>query len=213
MDRNILLRTNKLSSQIGKYNGLTSATLLYSRFCTFKFVAILGLVYFNSASELGFHLDKLNRLSPISGGLFEITIRTAFMVSPTTDGSSDDLVPSTSPNDDLEDQDQVVIHFQDMHEVVIRDLMEDQFPNLDGLRYDYKQYQLFAPTGAIPFSTPESKAWKEKINRLYLLLTVKESAMDVPSNLEARRRISFFSNSLFMNMPSAPKVRNMLSFL
>lgn len=51
-----------------------------------------------------------------------------------------------------------------------------------------------------------------QINRLYLLLTVKESAMDVPSNLEARRRISFFSNSLFMDMPSAPKVRNMLSF-
>ncbi|KAK6138372.1 hypothetical protein DH2020_027888 [Rehmannia glutinosa] len=44
-----------------------------------------------------------------------------------------------------------------------------------------------------------------EIKRLYLLLTVKESAMDVPSNLEARRRISFFSNSLFMDMPSAPE--------
>jgi len=51
-----------------------------------------------------------------------------------------------------------------------------------------------------------------QIKRLYLLLTTKESAMDVPSNLEARRRISFFSNSLFMDMPAAPKVRNMLSF-
>ncbi|MFS8004149.1 putative 1,3-beta-glucan synthase [Helianthus anomalus] len=30
--------------------------------------------------------------------------------------------------------------------------------------------------------------------------------MDVPSNLEVRRRISFFSNSLFMDMPSAPNV-------
>ncbi|MFQ6625924.1 hypothetical protein Gotur_004602 [Gossypium turneri] len=36
--------------------------------------------------------------------------------------------------------------------------------------------------------------------------------MDVPSNIDARRRISFFSNSLFMDMPAAPKVRNMLSF-
>jgi callose synthase len=51
-----------------------------------------------------------------------------------------------------------------------------------------------------------------QIKRLFLLLTTKESAMDVPSNLEARRRISFFSNSLFMDMPAAPKVRNMLSF-
>ncbi|KAL0722118.1 hypothetical protein Bca4012_036717 [Brassica carinata] len=51
-----------------------------------------------------------------------------------------------------------------------------------------------------------------EIKRLHLLLTVKESAMDVPSNLEARRRLTFFSNSLFMEMPDAPKIRNMLSF-
>lgn len=48
--------------------------------------------------------------------------------------------------------------------------------------------------------------------RLHLLLTVKESAINVPQNLEARRRITFFANSLFMNMPRAPEVRNMLSF-
>ncbi|KAJ0920940.1 putative 1,3-beta-glucan synthase [Helianthus annuus] len=36
--------------------------------------------------------------------------------------------------------------------------------------------------------------------------------MDVPSNIEARRCISFFSNSLFMDMPAAPKVRNVISF-
>ncbi|KAG7604029.1 Vta1/callose synthase N-terminal [Arabidopsis thaliana x Arabidopsis arenosa] len=53
---------------------------------------------------------------------------------------------------------------------------------------------------------------KEEIKRLHLLLTVKESAMDVPSNLEARRRLTFFSNSLFMEMPGAPKIQNMLSF-
>ncbi|KAL3604876.1 hypothetical protein D5086_005735 [Populus alba] len=87
-----------------------------------------------------------------------------------------------------EDRDQVVILFQDMLE-------------------------LFASAGAIKFPIePETEAWKEKIKRLFLLLTTKESAMDVPSNLEARRRISFFSNSLFMDMPAAPKVRNMLSF-
>lgn len=51
-----------------------------------------------------------------------------------------------------------------------------------------------------------------QIKRLHLLLTVKESAMDVPTNLEARRRIAFFTNSLFMDMPRAPRVRKMLSF-
>ncbi|XP_044504191.1 callose synthase 7-like [Mangifera indica] len=58
----------------------------------------------------------------------------------------------------------------------------------------------------------ENKSWKEKVVRLFLLLTVKESAINVPTNLDARRRITFFANSLFMNMPSAPKVRDMLSF-
>ncbi|KAL0371178.1 UNVERIFIED_CONTAM: Callose synthase 3 [Sesamum angustifolium] len=122
-----------------------------------------------------------------------------------------------------EDRDQVVILFQDMLEVVTRDIMmEDHVSNLldsihggsghEGMVPLDQQYQLFASAGAIKFPAPESEAWKEKIKRLYLLLTVKESAMDVPSNLEARRRISFFSNSLFMIMPSAPKVRNMLSF-
>lgn len=51
-----------------------------------------------------------------------------------------------------------------------------------------------------------------QINRLHLLLTVKESAINVPTNLEARRRIAFFTNSLFMDMPRAPSVRKMLSF-
>ncbi|TYI13933.1 hypothetical protein ES332_A08G093300v1 [Gossypium tomentosum] len=123
---------------------------------------------------------------------------------------------------------QVVLCFQDMLEIVTKDIMaEEEFSSLehggsghDGMNpdplhqlFDTKKLdQLFASTGAIKFPTPVSEAWREKINRLYLLLTTKESAMDVPSNIDARRRISFFSNSLFMDMPAAPKVRNMLSF-
>ncbi|XP_038696263.1 callose synthase 3 [Tripterygium wilfordii] len=121
-----------------------------------------------------------------------------------------------------EDRDQVVILFQDMLEVVTRDIMmEDQISGLvDSSHGGYGhegmiplEQQLFASSGAFRFPiSPVTEAWKEKIKRLELLLTTKESAMDVPSNLEARRRISFFSNSLFMEMPEAPKVRNMLSF-
>ncbi|KAG5566203.1 hypothetical protein RHGRI_001966 [Rhododendron griersonianum] len=124
------------------------------------------------------------------------------------------------------DRDQVVILFQDMLEVVTRDIMmEDHISSLvdsihggsgyegvEGMTPLDQQYQLFASPEAITFPVQETGRWKEKIKRLDLLLTVKESAMDVPSNLEARRRISFFSNSLFMEMPPAPKVRNMLSF-
>ncbi|KAK8934984.1 Callose synthase 3 [Platanthera zijinensis] len=123
-----------------------------------------------------------------------------------------------------EDGGRVVFLFQDMLEVVMRDIMEEQFPELldsshgasygrpEGMKLSEKRIQLFASPGAIRFPLPESDAWTEKMKRLNLLLTEKESAMDVPANLEARRRISFFSNSLFMNMPDAPKVRNMLSF-
>ncbi|OMO49646.1 Glycosyl transferase, family 48 [Corchorus capsularis] len=48
--------------------------------------------------------------------------------------------------------------------------------------------------------------------KLHRLLTFKESVADVPRNSEARRRITFFANSLFMNMPTAPKVTDMCSF-
>ncbi|KAK3028535.1 hypothetical protein RJ639_037704 [Escallonia herrerae] len=121
-----------------------------------------------------------------------------------------------------EDKDQVVIVLLDMLEVVTRDIMDDPLPSLlesshggsygmhEGMTPLEKQYRFFS---ALSFPvTEDTEAWKEKIRRLHLLLTVKESAMDVPSNLEARRRLSFFSNSLFMDMPAAPKVRNMLSF-
>ncbi|KAF7149422.1 hypothetical protein RHSIM_Rhsim03G0142900 [Rhododendron simsii] len=39
------------------------------------------------------------------------------------------------------------------------------------------------------------------VKRLYSILTIKDSAANVPRNLEARRRFEFFTNSLFMNMP------------
>ena len=53
--------------------------------------------------------------------------------------------------------------------------------------------------------------WSQFV-RLHLLLTMKDSAMDVPTNLDARRRITFFANSLFMKMPRAPRVHDMISF-
>ncbi|XBH82000.1 hypothetical protein VPH35_107468 [Triticum aestivum] len=125
---------------------------------------------------------------------------------------------------DKDDRGQVIILFQDMLEVVTRDIMEEQLTELlepvhggnnrkhEGITPldQQEQEQLF--TKAIEFPVKASDAWKEKIKRLHLLLTVKESAMDVPTNLDARRRISFFANSLFMDMPKAPKVRNMLPF-
>jgi callose synthase len=57
-----------------------------------------------------------------------------------------------------------------------------------------------------------SLSQKEQVKRLQLLLTVKDSAANIPKNLEARRRLEFFSNSLFMDMPSAKPVSEMTPF-
>ncbi|KAJ6737354.1 GLUCAN SYNTHASE-LIKE PROTEIN [Salix viminalis] len=75
--------------------------------------------------------------------------------------------------------------------------------------------QVFSGTDtkpAIKFPPVVTAQWEEQIRRIHLLLTVNESSSDVPTNLEARRRISFFTNSLFMDMPRPPRVRKMLSF-
>lgn len=59
---------------------------------------------------------------------------------------------------------------------------------------------------------PPFLSQKELVKRLHLLLTVKDSAVNIPKNLEARRRLEFFTNSLFMDMPSAKPVSEMVSF-
>ncbi|XP_066375465.1 callose synthase 10 [Miscanthus floridulus] len=59
---------------------------------------------------------------------------------------------------------------------------------------------------------PKDPEMKEQVKRLHLLLTVKDSAANIPKNLEARRRLQFFTNSLFMDMPTAKPVSEMIPF-
>ncbi|KAI9074792.1 hypothetical protein K1719_043216 [Acacia pycnantha] len=114
-------------------------------------------------------------------------------------------------------RDTVVLLLQDILEVITRDMMVNENSELQELVNNSKDTgrQHFAGTDekpAIVFPPLVTAKWEEQINRLYLLLTVKESAIEIPTNLEARRRIAFFTNSLFMDMPRAPRVRKMLSF-
>ncbi|XP_011649402.2 callose synthase 5 [Cucumis sativus] len=113
-------------------------------------------------------------------------------------------------------RDTVVLLLQDMLEVVTRDMMLNEDREMAELGHNKDSgRQLFAGTDtrpAINFPPSVTAQWEEQIRRLYLLLTVKESVTEVPINLEARRRIAFFTNSLFMDMPRAPRVRKMLSF-
>ncbi|KAK1356345.1 hypothetical protein POM88_049601 [Heracleum sosnowskyi] len=108
----------------------------------------------------------------------------------------------------------VVLLLQDMFEVVTCDMMVNEIWSVYSLRccelVEFKHSkkdsgrQLFDKTYALDdfvFPPVVTAQWEEQIRRLYLLLTVKESAVDVPINLEARRRVTFFTNSLFMKMP------------
>ncbi|XP_024020738.1 callose synthase 9 isoform X2 [Morus notabilis] len=59
---------------------------------------------------------------------------------------------------------------------------------------------------------PKDTELRSQVKRLHSLLTIKDSAANVPKNLEARRRLQFFTNSLFMDIPMAKPVNEMLSF-
>ncbi|GMJ00719.1 glucan synthase-like 7, callose synthase 7, Arabidopsis thaliana glucan synthase-like 7 [Hibiscus trionum] len=117
--------------------------------------------------------------------------------------------------DDKALKNQITLALQDIMEIVILDVMVEDKSTLEGdlkrnqISHKYYKKQRFRK---INTNDVKSEFWSEKVNRLHLLLTVKESATDVPLNSEARRRITFFANSLFMNMRSAPKVSNMRSF-
>ncbi|XP_028751937.1 callose synthase 7 [Neltuma alba] len=113
---------------------------------------------------------------------------------------------------------QIVNVMQDIVEIIVRDVMVDDDSILhashrnivdDSIVDNDVKGQRFVNINIL---LALDKSWKEKVIRLHLLLTVKESAINVPQNLDARRRITFFANSLFMNMPKAPKVQDMLSF-
>ncbi|KAH7833941.1 hypothetical protein Vadar_011284 [Vaccinium darrowii] len=109
---------------------------------------------------------------------------------------------------------QIINVLQDIMELIYKDIMVN---GREILETAHPHHQLDAEKKEqkfekIDISHRKDPVWKDKVRRLELLSTEKESAMNVPMNLEARRRMTFFTNSLFMNMPKAPKVRDMLSF-
>lgn len=64
----------------------------------------------------------------------------------------------------------------------------------------------------VRFPKPDDAFFFRQLRRLNTILMSRNSMRNVPKNLEARRRIAFFSNSLFMNIPRAPQVEKMMAF-
>ncbi|XP_072977021.1 callose synthase 10 isoform X1 [Typha angustifolia] len=99
----------------------------------------------------------------------------------------------------------------DVYDVVTHDLLtsqlREQFDTWNILAKARKEGRLFSKV-----SWPRDPEIKEQVKRLHLLLTVKDSAANIPKNLEARRRLQFFTNSLFMDLPAAKPASEMVPF-
>ncbi|KAJ4976815.1 hypothetical protein NE237_001921 [Protea cynaroides] len=120
-------------------------------------------------------------------------------------------------NKPKKDMSQVVSVLQALFEVFIRDFTKvkrtPEQLRQDGvvpLRPNTSTGLLFE--NAVELPGVENASFYRKVRRFHRILTSRDSMNNVPKNLEARRRIAFFSNSLFMNMPLAPQVEKMLAF-
>lgn len=89
--------------------------------------------------------------------------------------------------------------------------MED-FPRDSGIKESIKAHlrgrnketELFMDAVTLP--NKDDEPFFKHLLRLHTTLSTTDPLLNVPKGLEARRRISFFSNSLFMTMPRAPQV-------
>ncbi|RZC85632.1 hypothetical protein C5167_026304 [Papaver somniferum] len=99
----------------------------------------------------------------------------------------------------------------DLYEVVTQDLvssnLREQLDTWNILVKARNEGRLFSR-----IQWPNNPEIKEQLHRLYLFLTVTDSGDNIPKNLEARRRFQFFTNSLFMDMPVAKPVSEMIPF-
>ncbi|KAG0619713.1 hypothetical protein M758_4G159300 [Ceratodon purpureus] len=109
----------------------------------------------------------------------------------------------------------VVKELQSLYEYLVYDFPRDSSV-LEAVRArssyhnNTKETELFME--AVDLSALEDQGFLKSLKRLHTTLSTKDPLLNVPRGLEARRRISFFSNSLFMTMPRAPQVERMLAF-
>ncbi|XP_010269904.1 PREDICTED: callose synthase 12-like [Nelumbo nucifera] len=117
----------------------------------------------------------------------------------------------TKPKKDVT---KVVTVLQVLYEIYIKDFPKEK-RTMEQLREDglvpLRHTELLFEN-AIQLPETEDSSFYRQVRRLKIILTSRDSMNNIPKNLEARRRIAFFSNSLFMNMPHAPQVEKMMAF-
>lgn len=110
----------------------------------------------------------------------------------------------------------VVNALQALYETVIRDFYIEK-RSMEQLREDGLASQSDSGKGllfenAIDLPSGDDENFYRQLRRLLTILDSRDSMHNVPKNMEARSRLAFFSNSLFMNMPHAPQVEKMWAF-
>ncbi|XP_028789738.1 callose synthase 12-like [Neltuma alba] len=120
-------------------------------------------------------------------------------------------------NKPQKDSNKLVNTLQALYEIAIRDFFKDTRSAAQLLEDGLAPRNLASSGGllfanAIQLPDTNNENFYRQIRRLHTILTSRDSMQNIPVNLEARRRIAFFSNSLFMNMPHAPQVEKMMAF-
>ncbi|CAJ2664315.1 unnamed protein product [Trifolium pratense] len=119
-------------------------------------------------------------------------------------------------NKEEKDTNQLVNTLQALYEISIRDFLKEKRTNEqlkeDGLALQNPSPEVLLFENAIQFTDTMNENFYHQLRRLHTILTSRDSMQNIPINLEARRRIAFFSNSLFMSMPHAPQIEKMMAF-
>ncbi|KAL5730362.1 Callose synthase 12 [Ranunculus cassubicifolius] len=111
----------------------------------------------------------------------------------------------------------IVNDLQALYEIMIKDFPKTK-RSIEQLKQDgLAPVRPSSSTGllfenVVELPDEENAIFYRQVRRLQTMLTSRDSMHNIPTNLEARRRIAFFSNSLFMNMPHAPQVEKMMAF-
>ncbi|GLT27281.1 hypothetical protein SLA2020_022910 [Shorea laevis] len=115
------------------------------------------------------------------------------------------------------DMTQVVNALQALYEIAIQDFFREN-KSTEQLKEDGLAPRNPAAVAGLLFQNavelpdPNNENFYWQVRRLHTILTSRDSMHNIPVNLEAKRRIAFFTNSLFMNMPHAPQVEKMMAF-
>ncbi|KAI6697341.1 hypothetical protein NL676_017460 [Syzygium grande] len=120
-------------------------------------------------------------------------------------------------NRSVVDPDQVVSTLQALYNIVILDFFKQKRSHQqlkeDGLApSNSRSHEGLLFENAVRLPNSRDGIFGQQIRRLQLILMPVGSLQNIPASEEARRRIAFFCNSLFMDLPRALPVEKMKAF-